>query len=234
MHTVTMIMVVLVLLIGFSSVMQSRAESNRFESYIISGIPYEMGSLMMINIRQYMVTGDEDMLQRYRDLLRSRDGDRSWSDIDDYSMFDFMKRYGKLNFKQLALLENFTDDEMFEFNECLKNYDDIEEIENEALNLKDGYRDLDGSGSRRFKNTSGFIRFGTKGEPDRQGAVNLLYSSKYMIANENAYKSWKKAIGLVYQRVTGNVSFYSRLKTVLILLLALVAGYAFMNKEQTQ
>jgi hypothetical protein len=229
-----MIMVVLYLLIGLSSEMKSRAESIRFESYIISCIPYEMGSLMMINIRQYMVTGDEDMLQRYRDLLLSRDGVRSWSDIDDYSMFDFMKRYDKLNFKQLALIEKFTEDEMFEFNECLKNYDDIEEIENEALNLKDGYRDLDGSGSRRFKNTSGFIRFGTKGEPDRQEAVNLLYSSKYMIANENAYKSWKKAVSLVYNRVTVNVTFYTRLTNLLIFLLVVVTGYAFMDKKQTQ
>lgn len=208
-----------------------QASTKKFQSYVVAGILWEVGSAMSDSIRQYLVTGDERFLERYKDMGKSRDGTRSWSDIDDYEAIPFMNQYSNLNFRELTAKVGFSDDEMFYFNELENNIDEIEIIENDAINLRNGrYDDEQGTGKALSRRTKQFVEYKGVGKRDAQGAVDLLFSTKYIIAKERAYKSWKEAVKKVIVRTQNHVKFLRGMTTVFTLLAVVAVVYALRQK----
>jgi hypothetical protein len=234
MKTTKVVIILIVALIIISSIFKSKVDETRFQSYIIAGIPYEIGSAMRENIRQYLITGDPEFLKRYRNLEESRDGTRSWEGIDDYDSFAFMDKYGKLSFKELIRLKDFTEDEDFHFLESLGHFENMALTENTAINIMIGYYDdASKTGEKVFKETSGFVQYTVKGQLDQQKAVNMLFTNEYILTSEKAYESWKKGIDLVLRRTNGMVNFADRMSQILIVMLLIGIAYTFVNEKQS-
>lgn len=152
------------------------------------------------NIRNYAVTGKTEDIDNFWKIVNLRWGKADWAEFYNYNFF----KGNRLTMDQLYtnFLQNSESVDFFK--KAIQESNTLVWREIQAINWVDGFYDEDGSARKKFEKMDAegsitFIRFGKKGEPDHQKAIDNLYTIEYLNDKKKIYALSQQGMAIVYE-----------------------------------
>lgn len=172
-------------------------------------------------IRNYIISGDDEYLDLYWDMVGKRFGDKSWGEgVIDTPYF---------NNNVMTLDEMYEDVGISEeAKEYFKRAARVSEKsiwkEIEAINWTKGLFDTDGEGKKKFdaSTTKTFITFTDEREPNRQAAIDNVYSAEFLQNEKLEHQLFRKGFN-VEQKLTENKTNSTKYSIIILSTVILIS-----------
>jgi adenylate cyclase len=187
---------------------------------------FKISELITRNIRDYVIHGDQKYLDKFWETIAVRSGSEQWGKVLKAPWFE-----GKT--ETLSQLYDWAD-----LNEDYRQYlenainESVELIWNEiqAINWVNGRYDEDGKGRQQFDSmgrNKTLITFTTVGDPDRQKAIDILYSSEYLQTKARTEVYTQKAVKAIMARRYNITRSYKIIFYILLLIAIVLNGVLY-------